>query len=164
MDSLLSLTSSLPTRTLEAGEILMSQGEAGGDLFFLKSGKLTVERDGVTIAELANPGALIGEMSVLLGTKHSATVRASGAASVRVIRDAKSVLEKDPALTFAIARLMAGRLDVTSALLVNMTKEHSGKAERSVLSRIFSALHLQEGDSTYSAISRNDMFAPTDRR
>lgn len=158
MESLLSLTATLPTRSLQPGEILMSQGETGGDLFILQNGKLTVERDAVTIATLDTPGALIGEMSVLLGTRHSATVKASGPASVRVIRDARSILEKDPALTFAIARLMAGRLDVTSALLVNMSKEHSGKAERSVLGRIISALHLQDSDSDYVAIVRDDMF------
>ncbi len=158
MADFLSLTSSLPTRSLEADEILMSQGETGGDLFILHNGKLTVERDAVTIATLDTPGALVGEMSVLLGTRHSATVKAAGPATVRVIHDAKSILEQDPALTFAIARLMAGRLDVTSALLVNMSKEHSGKAERSVLRRIISALHLQDADSDYVAIARNDMF------
>ena len=142
MTSLLALTATRPTRTLAAGEILLVQGEAGGDLFILMGGKLLVVRDGVTIATISQPGTLVGEMSVLLGTRNSATVRAETETRVRVIRDAIKLLDSEPDLARRVATLVAGRLDATSALLVELTKQNKGKAsEQGLLSRILTTLY-----------------------
>ena len=89
MDSLLTLAASHPSRALAAGEMLITQGTEGGDLFILESGQLLVERDGVRIATIATPSSLIGEMSVVLGTASSATVKAEKPTTVRVIHDAQ---------------------------------------------------------------------------
>jgi CRP-like cAMP-binding protein len=129
-----------------------------GDVFVLEQGQLMVERDGVRLATVATPGALVGEMSVLLDTPASATVTAEGPTTVRVLADARSVLAGDPELTFRVARLMATRLDLTSALLVDLTKQHTGKSEQGILARIFSAIHLPVDDGDYVEIARNDMF------
>ena len=84
---------------------------------------------------------MVGEMSVLLGTPNSATVRAARDSRVRVIRDAKRYLASDAALSLAMAALVASRLDATSALLVEMSREHMGKpTEQGLLRRIFSVL------------------------
>ena len=141
MTSLLALTSSRPIRSLAPDEILLVQGEGGGDLFVLESGRLSVERDGVGIAIISTPNTLIGEMSVLLGTRNSATVRAETATRLRVIRDARAILESDPALALQVAALVAGRLDATSALLVNLSQTEKS-AEPSLFKRILSALHV----------------------
>lgn len=161
MGNLLSLAVSQPSRKLEPGDVLITQGSVGGDLFVLESGRLVVERDGVMIAAVASPGALLGEMSVLLGTPVSATVRAEGPATVRVIRDARSVLENDPGLTFLVASLVAARLDATSAVLVELKNEHKGKAEQSILARIVSTLHLPAGGN-YMPMNRGDLFGGND--
>jgi CRP/FNR family cyclic AMP-dependent transcriptional regulator len=141
MTSLLALTASRPTRTLAEGEVLLVQGEGGGDLFILLSGKLVVVRDGVTIASIAQPGTLVGEMSVLLGIRNSATVRADRESKVRVIRDANKLLETEPGLARRVAALVAGRLDATSALLVELAKQNKGKSEQGLLSRILSTIY-----------------------
>jgi CRP-like cAMP-binding protein len=143
MANLLAMTASQPARSLGPEEVLLVQGESGGDLFILESGALKVERDGIEIATLSQPGTLVGEMSVLIGIRNSATVRAARDSRVRVIRNAAKYLESDPVLSLKIAALVAGRLDATSALLVDMTREHSGKpSEQGLLRRIFSALHV----------------------
>jgi CRP-like cAMP-binding protein len=157
MESLLALAASHPTRTYAAGEMLIAQGLEGGDLFILESGQLAVERDGVRIATIATPGAVIGEMAVVLGTVSSATVQAEKPSTVRVIRNAREVLRTDPELTFRIAWLMANRLDATSAYLVQLTKEHAGKPEGGLLGRILSSLNTPD-DRRYTTISRGDMF------
>ena len=141
MTSLLALTASRPTRTLAEGEVLLVQGEGGGDLFILRSGKLVVVRDGVNIASIAQPGTLVGEMSVLLDIRNSATVRAERESKVRVIRDANKLLETEPGLARRVAALVAGRLDATSALLVELAKQNKGKSEQSLLSRILSTIY-----------------------
>jgi CRP/FNR family cyclic AMP-dependent transcriptional regulator len=141
MTSLLALTAARPTRTLAEGEVLLVQGEGGGDLFILLSGKLAAVRDGVTIASIAQPGTLVGELSVLLGIRNSATVRAERESKVRVIRDANKLLESEPGLARSVAALVAGRLDATSALLVELAKQNKGKSEQGLLSRILSTLY-----------------------
>jgi CRP-like cAMP-binding protein len=141
MASLLTLTYSSPTRNLKKGEVLVTQGERGGDLYVLETGRLTVERDGVTIATVDQPNSTVGEMSVLLGTHNSATVRADKDSTVRVVKDAIRILEKQPALALSLATLVSQRLDATSALVVELTREHAGKStEQGLLKRIFSAL------------------------
>jgi|APFEC2959095171_1045051.scaffolds.fasta_scaffold02032_7 CRP/FNR family transcriptional regulator, cyclic AMP receptor protein len=162
MESLLELAAAQPTRALAPGEILIAQGREGGDLFVLESGQLLVERDGVTIASISSPNSVVGEMSVVLGTPNSATVRADGNATVRVIMDARKYLEQDQAMTFRLAWLMASRLDATSAYLVELSRQHTGKAEQNMLGKILSALHLQADDGHYSAVARTDMFGTDD--
>ena len=88
--SILDRTSGMPIRTLEPGEVLVSQGTTGGDLFILEHGRLLIERDHVTITTISIPGALIGELSVLLLRPTTATVRAEVETRVRVIADARA--------------------------------------------------------------------------
>ena len=159
MDSLLTLTQSQPTLTLAAGETLIVQGAAGGDLFILDDGQLVVERDGVRIATLTRPGSLVGDMSVVLGRKSSATVKAERGSTVRVIRAARAYLEQNPQLAMMIAEMMATRLDATSALLVELTQQHGGKVEQGLLGRILSALHVP-GEGT--VVERHDLFGGDD--
>jgi len=162
MESLLELAATQPTRQLAPGEVLITQGREGGDLFVLESGQLLVERDGVAIASISSPNSVVGEMSVVLGTRNSATVRADGNATVRVIMDARKYLEQDQAMTFRLAWLMASRLDATSAYLVELSKQHTGKTEQNMLGKILSALHLQADDNTYRTVARTDMFGTDD--
>lgn len=158
MESLLDLAAFQPTRTLSAGDVLIAQGESGGDLFVLESGKLRVERDDVGIATIATPSAMVGEMSVVLGTPATATVKAIEPTTVRLIKDARAVLAAHPELAFRIAHVMATRLDLTSSLLADLTRQHSGKTEQGLLSRIFSALNMAADDSHYAVTERNDLF------
>ena len=142
-------------RTLEAGDLLIQQGNDGGDLFILENGSLVVERDGVDVATISTPNALIGEMSVLLQTPNSATVRATSPVTVRVIPNARAQLMRDPELTFRLAAMVASRLDATTALLVDLSRENPGKTEQGIFARILSAIHLQSEEPT---VTRHDLF------
>ncbi|WP_082533485.1 cyclic nucleotide-binding domain-containing protein [Devosia sp. Root413D1] len=68
--------SSYTTVRLTPGEVLITQGAPGGSLYVLEEGELGVIRDGVEIATVSRPFSVVGEMSVVLGTPTSATVRA----------------------------------------------------------------------------------------
>jgi len=162
MESLLDLAASHPLRTLSPNETLIAQGQPGGDLFVLVSGELSVERDGISIATIVTPSSLVGEMSVVLGSPASATVRASKPTTVRVIADARQYLKTDPELTFRLAWLMANRLDATSAYLVDLTRKHTGKPEHGLLGAILSALHMPGDDKHYATVDRHDMFGDGD--
>ncbi|HVY51078.1 MAG TPA: cyclic nucleotide-binding domain-containing protein [Devosia sp.] len=147
MASLLTLTYQQPTKSLASGEVLIREGDPGGDLYVLESGRLAVERAGVPLAEIATQGALVGEMSVLLGTENTATVRAVGPATVRVVKDALGYLERQPLVALRVAMLLSQRLDRTSALLVEMAHEHKDQPrEAGIFDRLMKALVTPAAD------------------
>ncbi len=115
---------------LAAGQLLLEQGGKTGKLFVLRSGVLEVERDGMLVGTARQPGAVFGEMSLLLDIVHSATVRAVTDVEVFVLADALRVLEAHPAWTLQIARLLARRVDATTAQLAAQGAE---ERERLVL-------------------------------
>ena len=58
---------------LEAGQVLVRQGDPGNELFLLLDGLLSVEVDGTAVAEVA-PGAVLGELALLRGGRRQATL------------------------------------------------------------------------------------------
>lgn len=145
MSTLLTLTKTQPQRILVEGETLTRPGEHSGELYILEFGRLAVVRDGVTIASITEPGSIIGEMSVLLGVDHSATVRAETESTIRVIEDPIAFMEHSPLVALHVATLACARLNATSALLVELRKQMDVRAkEQGLLSRIFAAMVIQE--------------------
>ena len=157
MSTLLALTEHQPVETLADGAVLITEGAAGGDLFVLVSGTLAVTRGGVALATLSTPGTMVGEMAVLLGRPASASVVAQGPASVRALRQARAVLEREPAIAVHVASVLAGRLDATSAVLVDLARQHQGKPEAGLFARIFSALNASDA----ALVERPDLFSAT---
>jgi CRP/FNR family transcriptional regulator, cyclic AMP receptor protein len=101
-----------------AGAVLIPEGGKLNTMFVLRSGELEVSREGVVVTTIRQPGTIFGEMSVLLDSAHSATVRALTQVEVFVIPDAVHVLEARPRLLLQIARLLAKRVSNTTAALV----------------------------------------------
>lgn len=159
MSTLLSLTASQPQEHLSPGDVLITAGATDGGMFVLEAGELVVSRDGVELARLTTPGTMVGEMAVLLGNPASATVRAGTAATVRSLRNARAVLENEPRLAFYVASVLAGRLDATSALLVELSRQESAGSGKpaGILSRILKAIH----ESDQAMIERPELFSST---
>jgi CRP-like cAMP-binding protein len=99
---------------------------------------MEVTRDGKFVSSVNRAGAIFGEMSVLLDQPHSATVRAVTDVEVYVIANALSVLESHPAWTLQIARLLAQRVNSTTALLMESQREISEKDRLVVPQNVFS--------------------------
>ncbi len=116
-----------------SGHVLVPQGGKLGKLFVLRQGEVEIERDGVFIASTSQPGAIFGEMSLLLDIPHSATARAVTDIEVFVIEDALRVLEANPAWALQIARLLAQRVNMTTRLLAELQAGDGRPAERLVL-------------------------------
>jgi CRP-like cAMP-binding protein len=112
--------------SFEAGKELVRQGGRLGTLFVLKSGEVEVIRDGALIRAIAQPGAIFGEMSVLLETPHTATVRAVTPVEAFRIDNAVAMLEARPQWALQIARLLAQRLADTTAQLVSSQNRELG--------------------------------------
>lgn len=67
-----------PTQTFEPGAVLLAEGMQSGALCILISGEVEVLKGGFQVNVVSDPGAFFGEMSILLNTPHTATVRALG--------------------------------------------------------------------------------------
>lgn len=141
MTSLAALAATLPLETLAPGTHLTTEGTSSGQLYILEKGRLTVQRDGVALASIDEPGAIIGEMAALLGIPHSATVIADGEAKVRVVADALGTLAQNAEFALHLATIACARLNATSALLVELKSQAVGKTrEQALMSRILMAL------------------------
>ena len=116
------------------GMTLIEQGGKTGQLYVLKDGQLEVLRDGKHVSTLKSPGAVVGEMSVLLDTPQSATVRAITEVEYFVIDNAIDILNTHPDWLLQIARLLAQRVNATTALL---TRDKSEEQDNLVLPQNF---------------------------
>src|SRR6516165_5533623 len=67
---------SLPLVTYQPGETVIVAGSKTERLLILKTGAVAVVKDDTEIAHVAEPGAVFGELSVLLDQPHTADVRA----------------------------------------------------------------------------------------
>jgi len=125
MDELLTIARGLEQRTIEAGEVLIVDGQPAGTLYVLLEGALRIEKAGVRIAMVTEPGACVGEMSLLLGIPATADVVASERSVVAVVEDAPAMLERDAMLPVALARLLASRLQVMTTYLVDLRNQYA---------------------------------------
>ena len=113
-------------RNVAAGTEVLHQGGRTGHLYVLIEGRLDVIRGDTVVASLSEPGAVLGEMSVLLDAPHTATVRAAADSVVYEIDDAASFLRQQPAVTLIIARMMAQRLNVATTYLADLKHQYAG--------------------------------------
>ena len=125
MPNVLALCSELPLRELAIGEALITEGGRADCLYVLVEGCVEVVREGVRVVTIAEPGAFLGEMSALLGTASSASVLATAPTRVRVMTGAADAVQRDPALTYAIAQLLARRLTALTAYLVDIKQQYA---------------------------------------
>lgn len=116
----------VPRQRVEPGTTLLQQGRSTGRVYVLVGGRLEVLRGNVQVTVLDEPGSLVGEMSILLGSGHTATVRALDDAEVHVIEDGEAFFSARPDLSWQVARLLAGRLNAATTYLVDLKRQFAG--------------------------------------
>src|SRR3982750_1806107 len=93
MATILELIAKHKVESFEVGGIVMEQGTGTGPLFVLIQGEVEVLRDNVQVAKVSEPGAVFGEMSVLLEKFHTATVRVLKPSSFAIVENPRQFLE-----------------------------------------------------------------------
>jgi CRP/FNR family cyclic AMP-dependent transcriptional regulator len=136
------LSMHLPLVEMEAGEEVVSQGGPSGSVWILVSGALQVLKGDVAVNTISKPGAIIGEMSVLLGTDHGATVVATEPSSLRHAGNGHAFLFGDPEITKHIAVGLAERLNFVSTYLADLKEQYGDASGLSMVSDVLS--HLAE--------------------
>jgi CRP-like cAMP-binding protein len=146
--ALLDACKALPLRTLAAGETLITCGETDNRLYILVDGELDVSKDGVHINVQSDPGAVFGEVSVLLGIPHTASVSAITPSRLHVVDEADAFLHAHPDVAFVLCKLLARRLKNVSDYLVDIKRQFESETSHlSVVDEVLAALVHQQ-DST----------------
>ena len=124
----------LPLATYQAGETVLSAASTTGQLLILKKGAVAVSKEGVEIARVTEPGAVFGELSVLLDQPHTADVRALEASQFHVA-DAATLLKVDPIALLYVATVLAQRLDSANRGLLELKRQVQAGEPRGVIGR-----------------------------
>ena len=140
MTDMLSLSSHLPEIELAAGDTVVQEGRTAGGLWVLVSGALEVRKGDVLVNTITRPGALIGEISVLLDTVYSATVRATKRTVLRHAADGQALLASDPSITRLVAVGLAERLNFVTTYLADLKHQYGDAPGLSMVSDVLSQL------------------------
>ncbi len=99
------------TDTVDAGDVLVREGERGHELYIVVSGAASVRRRGRRIATLG-PGDHFGELAVLNPAPRTATVTADEPMEILILgtREFGALLDDVPALARKLLVGMAQRL------------------------------------------------------
>jgi CRP-like cAMP-binding protein len=114
-------------RNVAAGAVVIREGDTTGNLYVLIEGRLEVIKGDTVVANIAEPGAVMGEMSVLLDQPHTATVRAASDSVIYVFGNAAAFLREQPEVALLIARLLAQRLNVANTYLADLKRQYAGQ-------------------------------------
>ena len=115
-----------PRIAVAAGTVLLAEGTKSGRIYVLVEGKPEVARGDMPIAVISEPGSIFGEMSILLESSHTATVRAVSPAIVHEYAEGAEFLRSDPDTTLVVARLLAQRLQAATTYLVDLKRQYAG--------------------------------------
>jgi CRP/FNR family cyclic AMP-dependent transcriptional regulator len=112
--------------SVSEGALVIREGETTGHLFVLLEGRLEIVKGDTVVAGVTEPGAILGEMSVLLDRPHTATVRAASPAAIYEFSDAATFLRAQPAVALLVAQLLAHRLNVATSYLADIKRQYAG--------------------------------------
>jgi CRP-like cAMP-binding protein len=147
MDIILEHCKDCTRQALQPGTLLLREGERSGRLLILAEGALEVFRDEVEITVIDEPGAIFGEMSVLLDVPHTASVRALTPSIVHVVEDPQAFLAANPAVAVPIATLLAQRLQNVTNYLVDLKQQfRDQEGHLGMVDEVLESLSHDQGD------------------
>lgn len=121
--SVIESISTLPEVSFAAGDTVITEGEELRKIYFLKSGRVEVLRDGMRISLIKTPGSVLGEISVLLESKATADVVATEDCVFHVAEDPRQFLRDHPEVNFHVSHLLASRLTAATQYLVDVREQ-----------------------------------------
>ena len=111
----------------DAKAVIFREGNRGSDFFKLVKGELVVVREGKKIAEIVQPGEYFGEIAAITGKQRSETVISRGKSIVERYPGDKlnEIVDKYPKITSKILEQMAGRIDASTKIIVNIMNQQA---------------------------------------
>lgn len=145
MQDMLALSAHLPEIEVATGDTLVREGSPAGGVWVLVSGALQVRKGVVLVNTITRPGALIGEVSALLGTAYTATVEATAPSILRHAADGQALLAGDPAITRLVAVGLAERLNFVTTYLADLKHQYGDAPGLAMVSDVLSQLAQRQG-------------------
>lgn len=133
--TILSFCQGLPEKTFAPGEVLLAEGGRERILYILLEGEVEVLKGDFQVNTVSEPGAIFGEISVLLDIPHMATVKTLTPSRAYVVERAGEFLQSHTDIAYQLARLLAQRLHGVTTYLVDLKsqfedqKDHLGMVD-----------------------------------
>lgn len=147
---LAALSAAFVTRHFADGEVLISQGERGDEMYLLEEGQVRIE-----VAEASRPDfirlvqspAALGEMALLTDDVRTATVRAVGAVKCARLDRARfeALVAQRPEVGKVLTRLLGERLKEIDGIRRVGKYTVTGVLGAGAVARVFSAVHPDLG-------------------
>ena len=109
----------LPLVTYQAGETVIADGSKSARLLILKKGAVAIVKEDTEIATVTGPGAVFGELSILLDQPNKVDVRALETSQFYVA-DGDVLLTQNP-IVMHVATVLAHQLDNANDLQMYRT-------------------------------------------
>jgi CRP/FNR family cyclic AMP-dependent transcriptional regulator len=119
----------MTTSAMPAGQVILTDGARAGILYVLAEGEVEILKGDIQIVVLSEPGAVLGDISVLLDAPHTATVKTVTPCRFYVIDAPVEFLRAHPEVALDIARRLAERLHSMTSYLVDMKKQYEGSED-----------------------------------
>ena len=127
MQSVLTICQGLPEKAFQPGEILMTEGGRDELIYVLIEGGVNIYKGDILVSSQFDPGAIYGELAVLLNVPHTATVKAATHCRTYVVEDANQFLRAHPDLSFQLASLLARKLNSITTYLADLKYQFEGR-------------------------------------
>jgi CRP-like cAMP-binding protein len=147
MRSVLPFCDGLPERTFKPGEILLAEGGVDKGLYVLIEGEVEVLKGDTLVNTQSEPGAIFGELAILLDLPHTASVRAVIPSRAYLVEDAGTFLHSHPDLAFQLAKLLAKKLNSITTYLVDLKHQFQDQEDHlGMVDDVLAALLNQQAE------------------
>ena len=155
MADMLELTEHLPEIEYAPGEVIMREGGESSGVWILRSGALQILKNGEEVNAVTRPGALIGEMSILLGIPDSATVQASEPSVLRYADDGEAFLASDARIIHLVAAGLAERLNFVTSYLADPKHQYGDAPGLAMIPDVLRQLADRQGPKAQPGSARD---------
>ena len=141
--------------SLADGDVLVEQGDAADNVYFIQSGTVTASKttpQGEVVVGTVGEGQVIGEVTVVAGGLRTATLRASG--PVEVLEIERSAFEKflndNPEMADSVSDQARERVDRTN--VATMVAELMGESDHALVQQVVDRVtwrRLEAGDTLF---------------
>jgi CRP-like cAMP-binding protein len=145
-ESILAAAAELELVSVPGDTEVITEGQPVQQLLVLETGSVAITREDVAVSTIDQRGAVFGELSALLQTPATATVRTIGACTFRASDDPQAFLHARPEVTVAIATLLARRLDALTRYLVDVREQYADRNDQlGVMDVVLESLSHHQG-------------------
>lgn len=124
---------------------MVREGGTEGAIWVFVSGALSVRKGAVAVNRITQPGALVGEITALLGSAYGATTKASAPSLLPHAAGGRALLASHPDIAWAVARGLAERLNFVTTCLAGLKHQYGDAPGLAVVPQVLRELAQRQG-------------------